>query len=223
MDAAIGLADVEANRPMTSATRMLAASVGKTIVGALVLSLESTGVLDREDLISEYLGDAEWFEDLPNAETIRVKHLLNHSSGLPDHVYMDDVAAHLIEAGALGDIRPELAIAFTLNTQALFTGEAMDVPYLARLLEGMPVHPDAPGIFYGSGVAIYADTPFGPVYGHGGWLPGYVTSLRHYGDHGISIAFQINTDIGIADDSSDLVPALEAALAELIIDAMHAE
>jgi hypothetical protein len=44
---AVGLADVEADIPMTPESRMLAASIGKTIWGALVLSLESEGVLDR--------------------------------------------------------------------------------------------------------------------------------------------------------------------------------
>ena len=100
---------------------------------------------------------------------------------------------------------------------ALFGGAAMVAPYLNRLLDGIPVSPDAPGILYGAGVAIYGDTPRGPVYGHGGWIPGYVSSLRHYADHGVTVAFQINTDVGIADDSSDLVPALEAALADLAI------
>jgi len=103
----------------------------------------------------------------------------------------------------------------------LFGGDALDGLYLDRLLDGVPVDPDAPGILYGAGVAIYADTPRGPVYGHGGWIPAYVSSLRHYLDHGVTIAFQINTDVGVMDDSSDLVPALEAALAELAIEAVQ--
>ena len=102
---------------------------------------------------------------------------------------------------------------------ALFGGAAMEAPYLDRLLDGVPVAPDAPGILYGAGVAIYAETPRGPVYGHGGWIPAYVSSLRHYADHGVTVAFQINSDAGIVDDSSDLVPALEAALADLAIEA----
>ena len=61
-----------------------------------------------------------------------------------------------------------------------------------------------PASTYGAGVAIYADTPRGPVYGHGGWIPAYVSSLRHYAAHGVTVAFQINTDVGIADDTSDL-------------------
>ncbi len=107
--------------------------------------------------------------------------------------------------------------------QALFTGAAMGAPYLERLLDGVAVSPDAPDILYGAGVAIYADTPRGPVYGHGGWIPGYVSSLRHYADHDVTVAFQINTDVGIADDSTDLVPALEAALADLAIALAQAE
>lgn len=99
----------------------------------------------------------------------------------------------------------------------LFGGEALAAPYLDRLLDGVAVSPDAPGICYGAGIAIYADTPRGPVWGHGGWIPGYVSSLRHYADHDVTVAFQINTDVGIADDSTDLVPALEATLADLAI------
>lgn len=99
----------------------------------------------------------------------------------------------------------------------LFGGAALPDPYLDRLLDGVAVSPDAPGIGYGAGVAIYDDTPRGPVYGHGGWIPGYVSSLRHYADYGVTVAFQINTDVGIVDDSTDLVPALEATLADLAI------
>lgn len=103
----------------------------------------------------------------------------------------------------------------------LFGGEAMGEAYLDRLLDGVCVGPDTPGILYGAGVAIYAETSRGMVYGRGGWIPGYVSSLRHYVDHGVTVAFQINTDAGLLDDSSDLVPALEATLADLAIEAVR--
>jgi len=99
----------------------------------------------------------------------------------------------------------------------LYGGAAMDASYLERLLDTVPVAPDAPDIRYGAGVAVYAETPRGTVYGHGGWIPGYVSSLRHYTDLGVTIAFQINTDAGVVDDSGDLAPALEAALAALAL------
>lgn len=325
--AATGLADEEAGTPMTSGSRMLAASIGKGFVAMTALSLESDGVLSRSDLVSQHLGDRDWFTRLPNYGTMTVGDLLRHTSGLPDHVHLEtfqsEMAARMADGSAA--FTPEEAIAFVLDTDplfpagegwaysdtgylllglviehaggaayydlveerfltplgltatspsdtptlpglaagyvgednpfglpqrtmddagrllwdpamewtggglvstsrdlavwghALFADAAMEAPYLDRLLDGVPVSSDAPGIFYGAGVAIYADTPRGPVYGHGGWIPGYVSSLRHYADHGVTVAFQINTDVGIVDDSSDLVPALEAALADLAI------
>lgn len=81
---------------------------------------------------------------------------------------------------------------------------AMEAPYTYRLLNGSPVSPDAPGILFGAGAAIYSETPGGPIYGHGGSILGYVSSLRHYADLGVTAA-------------SDLVPALETALSDLAI------
>ncbi len=323
--AAVGYSDVEAGLPMSPDSRMLAASIGKTFWGALVISLETEGVLNRSDLVSDYLGDKPWYSRLPNSDTMTIGQLLTHSSGMPDHVHMEDAARKLIEIGQVAPFDPVDAISMTLDTSslfepgtgwaysdtgylllgmviesaanrgvyqlaeerflrplgldhttpsnvpdipglavgytvpdnpfgllprtmddtnaliwnpaiewtgggfastsadlalwgnALFTGAAMESPYQAKLLDGVPVHPDAPGIFYGGGVAIYDATPYGPVYGHGGWIPGYVSSLRHYAGHGVTIAFQINTDVGVVDDSTDLVPALEAALADLFL------
>ncbi len=325
--AATGVADAEAGTPMTSDSRMLAASIGKSFVAMTALSLESDGILSRSDLVSRHLGDRDWFTRLPNHATMTVGDLLRHTSGLPDHVHLQgfqsEMAARM--AGGSAAFKPEEAIAFVLDTDplfpagegwaysdtgylllglviehaggaayydlvaerfltplgltattpsdtpilpglaagyvgeenpfglptrtmddaghllwdpamewtggglvstsrdlavwghALFGGAAVEAPYLDRLLDGVPVSSDAPGILYGAGVAIYTDTPRGPVYGHGGWIPGYVSSLRHYADHGVTVAFQINTDVGIVDDSTDLVPALEAALADLAI------
>ena len=84
----------------------------------------------------------------------------------------------------------------------------------SAVAQGVPVARDAPGSLYGAGVAIYADRSRGPIYGHGGWIPAYVSSLRHYAGHGVTVAFRINTDAGSMDDSTDLVPAMEAALAD---------
>lgn len=322
----VGYADVESGLPMSPDNRMLAASIGKTLWGAVVISLEDDGVFERTDLVSVYLGDEPWYSRLPNSATITIGQLLTHTSGLPDHVHMEGAAEKLISLGQAKQFRPADAIAITLDTQplfdpgtgwaysdtgylllgmviekatdrgvfelaserfltplglhqtvpsdasdipglavgytvsdhpfglsprtmddtgvllwnpvvewtgggfastssdlarwghALFTGAAMEAPYMVKLLDGVPVHPDMPGILYGSAVAVYKDTPHGPVYGHGGWIPGYVSSLRHYADHKVTIAFQINSDVGVVDDSTDLVPALEAALADLLLE-----
>jgi len=98
-------------------------------------------------------------------------------------------------------------------------GEAMKAADLDRLLDAAPVATDAPGIFCGAGVAIDAETPRGAIHGQGGWIPVYVSSLRHYADHGAPVAFQISRDAAVVDDASDLVQTLEAAVADLAIDA----
>ena len=324
---ATGLADAESETPMSPQTPMLAASIGKTFVGATVLALETDGALARTDLVSDHLGDRKWFTRLPNHATMTIGDLLRHTSGLPDHVHMEPFEAEMARRMASGSaaVAPEDAIAFVLDTDplfpagsewtytdtgylllgmvieeasgatyydlvtdrflaplglktttpsdtptlpglavgyvaednpfglpartmdhaghlvwdpamewtggglvstsrdlaawghALFAGSAMDTPYLDRLLDSVPVSADAPSIRYGAGVAVYAETPRGPVLGHGGWIPGYVSSLRHYADHGVTVSFQINTDVGIADDSTDLVPALEAAFVDLAV------
>ena len=80
---------------------------------------------------------------------------------------------------------------------------------------------DTSDIQYGAGVAVYRTGPFGPVYGHGGWIPGYTSSLRHYPEHGITIAFQLNTDIKIANESMQLIKNMEIRLAKVVITAVR--
>lgn len=330
-DVVIGLADVEADVPMTSESRMLAASIGKTMVAAAVLSLESDGVLNRADHVSQYLGATDWFARVPNATEMTIGHLLTHTAGLPNHVHMDGVVAELMANDGDGHVAPEEAIASILDmpplfeagtawaytdtgylllglvieaaterdyydlvqerfldpldlTQsepsnspvlaglavgytdegnpfglpartmdeegvmlwnpaiewtggglistshdlarwghALFSGTALGAPYLDRMLDGVPVNPEAPSIVYGSGVAIYTESEFGPIYGHSGWIPGYVSSLRHYPDYGVTLAFQVNSDVGVLDDSTDLSQALRAALTALILETVQEE
>lgn len=66
---ATGFADLEAKQKMTNQSRMLAASIGKTLVAASVLSLENEGFLCIDDLISKWLGSRTWFSRLPNHDT----------------------------------------------------------------------------------------------------------------------------------------------------------
>lgn len=326
--AATGLADREDFRAMTSATPMLAASIGKTFVAATILALEDEDLVSRGDLLSVHLGHYSWFESLPNAKTITIDHLLHHSTGLADHVHLPAFQHAWAELAATDrSIDPQALVAFVLDTpplfqagtswaysdtgyillglviekvtgkpweqavrerfidplgltdtfasnrpdlpglavgytaadnpfgmpertadsagrllwnpavesagggfastscdlarwgHRLFSGTALKAPYLDRLLAGVPMSADIPGTFYGAGVAIHTETARGWTWGHGGWIPGYVSSLRHYADHGVTVVFQINTDSGLLDDSSDLVSTLEAALADIGINA----
>ena len=101
--------------------------------------------------------------------------------------------------------------------KALFEGQAMNGPYLDQLLRGVPISAAAPDISYGAGVGIHRTGPLGVWYGHGGWIPGYSSGLRYYPAYRAAIAFQINTDIGIVDDSTDLYDAMAARLEQAIV------
>jgi len=320
--AASGVADVEAENPMTENTRMLSASIGKSFVGALCISLALEGRLALDEPVSQWIGTFDWFSRLPNHESITLRHLLTHSSGIPDHVYMASFAEAFAAAWQNPDnsFSPESTVSFVLDEPALFpagggwaysdtgyilaglvieavterpffegiqqrfldplrlldttfadqrdldrlaagylsadnifglpekslddrgrlhwnpatewaggghistsrdialwgaalfSGEAMAGDYLADLLMTVEVEPDSADVSYGAGVAVYTTGPFGPVYGHAGWVPGYVSSLRHYPETGVTIAFQINTDIGIIDSTDDVLKIIEETL-----------
>ena len=47
--------------------------------------------------------------------------------------------------------------------------------------------------------------------------PGYISSLRHYPEHGVTIAFQINTDTGIIDCDDDVLRIIEERLMQVFI------
>lgn len=85
-EAAMGYADIETEEPMTAKSRMLAASIGKTFVAATVLALAKEERLSLDDLLSSWLSTRGWYSRLPSHETITLRHLLTHSSGLPNHV-----------------------------------------------------------------------------------------------------------------------------------------
>ncbi len=320
---AMGQANLETGDAMSVETTMLVASIGKTFVAGTVLQLADEGKIDLDDPIERWLGERDWFDRLPNARQITVRHLLSHRSGLPDHVHMAEFAS--LWPNSLETMRPEDLIALTFDSKPLsVAGEAMvysDTGYLLlglvieavagrpyetiicdrfilplelastgpsnrRVLPGLargyvsgasgldlpPRTTDDEGVLewdpsiewtggglystssdlarwgraflsgrllstptyraaiaphplvdgslddsYGLGVSIRNSSAFGPVYGHRGWIPGYVSSLQYYPDYGIAIAFQINTDIGIVDSDRPVILEIEERLASIIL------
>jgi D-alanyl-D-alanine carboxypeptidase len=93
--AATGYADVESKKPMRPDDRMLAGSIGKTFFDAIFMRLADDGKLDLNQKISFWLKDEAWFQRLPNANDITFKMLLNHTSGIPEHVESPEFVAAL--------------------------------------------------------------------------------------------------------------------------------
>ena len=99
----------------------------------------------------------------------------------------------------------------------LYEGEVLRQSYLDDLLQSVPIDGAESKLRYGLGVAIEDRGHFGVRYGHGGVIPGYTSSMRYYPQYGVAIAFQINTDKGVSDHSTDLVEVLEKHLENIVL------
>lgn len=321
--AAAGWADLEREEAMTVESRMLAASIGKTFVAATMVSLAREQAVELDAPVSDWLGHKSWFTRIPNHKSMTLRHLLNHTSGLPNHVYVpaftDAVSRQWRAPG--NPFTPEVLISFVLDAEplfppgeswaytdtgyvligmvieaitartyyeelndrflgplrleattpsdrrslsklaagyvaadnpfsfppkttdqngrliwhpglewtggglistsrdlahwgdALFRGQALPGEDLNTMHESVPISAAKPGIHYGLGITIDRSGPISPVYGHGGWIPGYSSSLRHYPGSGITIAFQVNSD----RISHNALPEMELCLALLVI------
>ena len=310
--AAAGAADRERGIPMRTDTPMLAASIGKTFVAATAAALHDEGVIDLDAPVARWLGERSWWTRLPNHEVVTLRHLLDHTSGLADHVHEDAFREAFARAWRDGAPTPdaETCIGLVLDRQPAFapgegfaysdtgyriaalaleeaTGRPLTVMISERWLRPLGLdgtfpsdRPDLPGLAcgyvgdddpfglprrtidengvmvfdpaiegagggfastsrdlavwarwaftegptrpervpfaridedrgYGLGVASRRGDTLGPVYGHAGWIPGTVSSLRYYPDHGVAVAFQVNTDA----KADVFVSALEAELA----------
>ena len=327
VNAAAGLADVEAKIPMKDHPRMLAASTGKSFVGALCIALALERQLSLDDPVSHWLGKYDWFGRLPNHETMTLRHLLTHSAGLPDHVHMktfqqafarewpvtgnpfppqrlvefildkpalfaagqgwaysdtgyilagmviEEVSGHSfydeirsrflkplrlldtlpanrreLERLAVGYTSPANAFGLPVRTldknnrlhwhpgvewtggglastsldlahwaAALFNGKIMKDDYRLELFRSVAIDAKHADTRYGAGIAIKNRGRFGPVYGHAGWIPGYISSFRHYRDSGVTIALQVNTDSGAIASDENVLGKIEERLIQRVI------
>jgi D-alanyl-D-alanine carboxypeptidase len=122
--AAAGFADVERRIPISPDAKFLSGSIGKSFVAALVLDLTNDGYLSLDDRIEKWLGAAPWFDRLPNAHDITVRMLLNHSSGIPDHLFTTRFLRAILQKRYFGDplspFTPAQLIALVLGQEPLF-------------------------------------------------------------------------------------------------------
>ena len=58
----------------------------------------------------------------------------------------------------------------------------------------------------------------GPIYGHAGWVPGYVSFVRYLAKPRIAVAFQTNTDVGLLDGEGSAIADIEASLTRVVTD-----
>ncbi len=77
-----GYANREEKLVMSSETKLLGGSTGKTFVAAILMQLVIEGRLSLDDPASQWLGKADGFEQLPNARELIIKNLVQHQSGI---------------------------------------------------------------------------------------------------------------------------------------------
>lgn len=114
-----GISDRKRGRIMEKRDRMFAGSVGKTFAAATALILMEQGKLALDDHIETYLGRRYWFSRLPNGPQITVRMLMNHSSGIMEHVVDERFARGLIQQPDKIWMPDEL-VAFILDHKPLF-------------------------------------------------------------------------------------------------------
>jgi len=76
-----GLEDLKTREPVTSKTLFNLGSISKTFVANGILLLAEQGKLSLEDNLLKYFPE---FRDKSIAQEVTIKHLLTHTSGLPD-------------------------------------------------------------------------------------------------------------------------------------------
>jgi CubicO group peptidase (beta-lactamase class C family) len=85
-----GLANLETSEQITTKTLFNLGSISKTFVANGILLLAEQGKLSLEDSIIKYFPE---FRDVSIAQRVKIKHLLTHTSGLPD---IRDVASDTV-------------------------------------------------------------------------------------------------------------------------------
>jgi len=76
-----GLADLKTKEPISDKTLFNLGSISKTFVSNSILMLRDEGKLSLEDSLIKYFPE---FKNKDIARKVKIKHLLTHSSGLPD-------------------------------------------------------------------------------------------------------------------------------------------
>jgi CubicO group peptidase (beta-lactamase class C family) len=79
---AYGLADLRTREPITTRTLFNLGSISKTFVANAILILQEEGKLSVDDRLSVFFPG---FKDAEIARRVSIRHLLTHTSGLPDN------------------------------------------------------------------------------------------------------------------------------------------
>ena len=153
-----GMANVELQVPVTTETLFQSGSVGKQFTAAAVMLLVEDGKLSLDDPITKIFPDAPW-----RWHSITIRHLLTHTSGIPDYEYditgiADYVADNLIDLRKDYTEDQLVKLAFGLKLE-FEPGTRFNYSNTGYVLLGCIIH-KVSGQFYGD---LLRDRVFRPI------------------------------------------------------------
>jgi len=141
--ATAGFADREKGLAMSPESVLLAGSIGKTYVSAVIHELAHRGALSLDDKVRAWLGDRDWFDAMPNADSITVSDLARHRSGLPHHLGTERMLAFYgayFDKGPHATVTPVEVLSQIAGEPALFeAGSSYQYSDLNYLMLGLVI------------------------------------------------------------------------------------
>jgi len=132
-----GFSDIEKNLRLTTKHLLMQGSVGKTYVAAIAIMLIKEGKLNLDEKVAAYLGNYEWYSRLPNASSITVRQIMNHTSGVMRYEFKPDFINDL-NAMPEKTWKPEELLQYVLDEKASFAaGEGWEYSDTNYILLGM--------------------------------------------------------------------------------------
>jgi len=188
---ATGYADRELAVSMRPDSLQLAGSVGKTFTSAVMLSLAQDGTVSLDDKVAKWLARERWIWRLPNHSDITIRMLLNHSTGIPDHVQDERFISAIrsrIRRNPDFRFKPAELVEFVLDKDALFApGRGYTYSDTNYILAGLIIERASGSSYYGELVRRFL-TPLqlsltGPADRRGlpSLAPGYVGGSNPFG------------------------------------------
>lgn len=132
-----GMNDKEKNISLKTTDKLLQGSVGKTYASAIALRLIKEGKLNLDEKVAAYLGKYDWFARVPNASTITVRMIMNHTSGVMRYEFKPQFLIDL-KANPDKTWKPEELLHYVLDEKASFAaGEGWEYSDTNYILLGM--------------------------------------------------------------------------------------
>ena len=151
IDLASGYENAHSKSKMAVGSRMFCGSTGKTIVSAIALQLIGEGKFGLDDKVASFFEntqDREWYFELPNANEMTIRSLLNHTSGLPRYLFQPEYQRDL-KAHPLKDRSPKSGLKALSGTKPIHgVGKGWSYSDSNYLLLGLVIEKVAGDKFY---------------------------------------------------------------------------